>query len=77
MLEDGIVLAEMVASPSELDNTDFLLRRADDFANDGSAHGIDDASELGEKSVAGRLYDPPAALGDARLNQLGAVAGGQ
>ena len=51
MLEDGIVLAEMVASPSELDNTDFLLRRADDFANDGAAHGIDDASELGETRI--------------------------
>ncbi len=48
MLGDGISLAERMASPPELDKTGCLSSGANDFANDGAAHGIDDASELGE-----------------------------
>ncbi len=77
MLGDGIGLAEIVASPPELDKTDCLSRGADDFANDGAAHGIDDAGELGEQPVAGRLFDPPAVPGDTRPNRLGAEGSGQ
>jgi hypothetical protein len=64
MFGNGISLAEMVASLPELGKTNCLSRGADDFANDGAAHGTDDASELGEKPIAGRLYDPPAVLGE-------------
>ena len=63
MLGDGISLGERVASPPELDKTDCQSRGADDFANDGAAHGINDTSELGVQPVTGRLCDPPAVLG--------------
>ena len=46
MFADGINLAETVPSPPKLDKTDCLSRGADDFANDGAAHGINDTSEL-------------------------------
>ncbi len=63
MLGDGISLAERVASLPEMDKTDCLSRGANDFANDGAAHGINDTSELGVQPVTGRLCDPPAVLG--------------
>ncbi len=70
MLGDGISLAERMASPPELDKADCLSRGANDFANDGAAHGIDDASELGEKPVARGLDDAASTVRDGRLDQF-------
>ena len=39
---------------------------------DGAAHRIDDAGELDQQAVAGRLDDAAAMLGDLRIDQLGA-----
>jgi hypothetical protein len=33
---------------------------------DGASHGIDDAGEFNEYSVAGRLHNPPVVLGNLR-----------
>ena len=39
-----------------------------------AAYGIDNAGELGQQPIAGRLHDPAAMLGNARVKQLSAMA---
>ena len=39
---------------------------------DGAAHGVDDAAELNETSVAGALHHAPVMHGDGRIDQIAA-----
>ena len=39
---------------------------------DGAAHGVDDAAELDDGSVAGALDDAPVMHGDGRIDQIAA-----